>query len=79
MGKLGKICIIASGICTVWWVVFSVRGGGVESKGKDGRVEKTRLKNLAKIESGEVCCLCLLSLGGLRYVNSNIITFLFGL
>ena len=61
------------------WVVPSVRGGGggvkVEGKGKDGRVETTRPKNLGRIEFGGG----LLLSGGLRYGNSNIIDFLFGM
>ena len=41
-------------ICTVCWVASSVQWGGgvnVKGKGKDGRVETTRLKNLDGIKS----------------------------
>ena len=46
----------------------------VEVKSKDVKLDKTRLKNLRGIKSWGG----LLSLGVLRYINSNIIVFLFG-
>ena len=64
-------------MCKLCWVVLSVKGGGgvkVEGKGKDGRVETTRLRNIGGVESGGG----LLSLGDLRYGNYNIIYLLFG-
>ena len=61
---------------------MSYVGGGVKvegkGKGKDGRVDKMRLKKLGGIESGGGFCRCLLSSGGLQYRNSNIIALLFG-
>ena len=68
-------------------------GGGVnvEGKGKDGRVETTRLKNVGgiKYEGGllswffcfpGICSLLssFVVFGGMRYGNSNTTTFLFG-
>ena len=62
------------------YVVRPVGGEGglkVEGKGKDGRVETTRLKKLGGNESG-VGFLPSFFLGGLWCGNSNIIAFLFG-
>ena len=55
------------------------RGGvKVEGKGKDLRVETTRLNNLGWMESGGDLLLSFVLVGSLLYVNSNIIGFLFG-
>ena len=47
----------------------------MEGNGKYGRVEITRLNNIGGIECGGGF---LLSFGGMRYVNSSITAFLFG-
>ena len=55
-------------------------GGGLKVEGnvKDIRLETTRLKKLGGIESGGGFLSSFYVVGGLRYGNSNIIDFLFG-